>query len=356
MPESEMFSLQSAGCEVISCNTPLDFGDTTRFRKVEFPEQAGLATNSFLQLVPAKLAAEAASNTYVLRFPKGIQGSLMNLHQGGQSTVMRDTAGHFVGTASLYRVDPASLAAFQAFSIASFATGQYFLADISSKLTEVNKKLDDLLAFLQTSKRTELLSELTFVKYALANYSTIMLNDAQRIATIGNLQRAKTKAIADIEFYTERLESSVSGKANESQIQIVLQNKQGIDLASQLYAISGIMETYYSQNWNESYLANIKDDAKPLFALTQNRMIGALRTFSDKVSKELEGRKKNPLAKNEVSKKEREVLRVFDALNSQTESPLLILMKDALNKPSEETELYLRPDGTVYQKIQPQAV
>ena len=244
MSESEMFPLRSVGCEVASCNTPLDFGDTARFRKVEFPEQAGLAANSLLQLVPAELAAEAASSTYVLRFPKGIQGSLMNLHQGGQSAVMKDATGHFVGTASLYRVDPASVAAFQAFSIASFATGQYFLADISSKLTEVNKKLDDLLAFLQTSKRTELLSELTFVKYALANYSTIMLNDAQRIATIGNLQRAKTKAIADIEFYTEQLESAVAGKSNESQAQIVLQSKQGVDLASQLYAISGIMETY----------------------------------------------------------------------------------------------------------------
>ena len=356
MPESEMSPLQSVGCEVTSCNTPLDFGDTTRFRKVEFPEQAGLAANSLLQLVSAELTAKAASNTYVLRFPKGIQGSLMSLRQGGQSIAMRDATGHFVGTASLYRVDPASVTAFKAFSIASFATGQYFLADISSKLTEVNKKLDDLLAFLQTSKRTELLSELTFVKYALANYSTIMLNEAQRVATIGNLQRAKTKAIADIEFYTEQLESSVGGKANESQIQIVLQNKQGVDLASQLYAISVVMETYYSQNWNESYLANIKADAKPLFALTQNRMIGALKTFSDKVTKDIEGRKKNLLAKNDVSQKEREVLQVYDTLNTQTESPLLILMKDALNKPSEETELYLRPDGTVYQKIHLQAV
>ena len=351
MSDSEMLSTQSSSCEITLCDIPLDFGDAMRFHKIEFPEQAGLAANLLLRLVLAELAVGAASSTYVLRFPKGIQGSLINLHQGGQSTVMKDATGHFVGTASLYRTDPVSLATFQVFSIASFATGQYFLADISSKLTEVNKKLDDLLAFLQTSKRTELLSELTFVKYALANYSTIMLNDAQCIATIGNLQRAKTKAIADIEFYTEQLESAVAGKSNESQAQIVLQNKQGVDLASQLYAISGIMETYYSQNWNESYLANIKADAKPLFALTQNRMIGALRTFSDKVTKELEARKKNPLTKNEVSKKECEVLRVCDALNSQAESPLLILMTDALNKPSRETELYLRPDGSVYQKI-----
>lgn len=351
MPESEMFPLRSVGCEVASCNTPLDFGDTARFRKVEFPEQAGLAANSLLQLVPAELAAEAASSTYVLRFPKGIQGSLMNLHQGGQSAVMKDATGHFVGTASLYRVDPASVAAFQAFSIASFATGQYFLADISSKLTEVNKKLDDLLAFLQTSKRTELLSELTFVKYALANYSTIMLNDAQRIATIGNLQRAKTKAIADIEFYTEQLESAVAGKSNESQAQIVLQSKQGVDLASQLYAISGIMETYYSQNWNESYLANLEADAKPLFALTQNRMIGALKTAADKVSQKIEKDENKHFGKNSVSQIEAEVLKTYNTLSTQAEPPLFALMCTSLKQPSQPLELYLRPDGSVYQKV-----
>ena len=236
------------------------------------------------------------------------------------------------------------------FSVASFATGQYFLADISSKLTEVNKKLDDLLVFLQASKRTELLSELTFVKYALANYSTVMLSEPQRMATIGNLQRAKIKAVADMEFYTEQLEDSVGAKTNENQARIVLQNKQGIDLASQLYAISTIMEAYYAQNWNKSYLANINADAKPLFALTQNRMIGALKTFSDKINKEIESKKKG-LLKGDVSANEHKILELLDTLNAQPESPLLALVKDALDKPSTPAELYLRPNGEVYQKV-----
>ena len=122
-------------CGIAPCETHPDFDDSTRFKKVEFPEQAGLAANSLLQLIPAQAAADAASSTYVLRFPKGIHGTLLNLNQGGQSTTMVDATGHFAGTASLYKVDPAAVAAFQMFSVASFATGQYFLADISSKLT-----------------------------------------------------------------------------------------------------------------------------------------------------------------------------------------------------------------------------
>ena len=349
MPDNELRPVDF-NFDVAPCDIPMDFGDSTRFQKVEFPEQAGIAANSLLQLIPAQLAADAAANTYVLRFPNGINGTLMNLHQGGQATTMIDATGHIAGAASLYKVTPASVAAFQMFSAASFVTGQYFLADISSKLTEVNRKLDDLLVFLQASKRTALLSELTFVKYALANYSTIMLSEPQRMATIGNLQRAKIKAIADMEFYTEQLEESVNAKAGENQAATVLQNKQGIDLASQLYAISTIMEVYYAQNWNKSYLANISEDAKPLFALTQNRTISALRSFSDKVSKSIETKKKLP-GKSDVSSNEHKVLEISDALNGQTESPLLAMMKDALNEPSEPAELYLRQNGEVYQKI-----
>ena len=129
-----------------------------------------------------------------------------------------------------------------------------------------------------------------------------------------------------------------------------MQNKQGIDLASQLYAISTIMEAYYAQNWNKSYLANIKADAKPLFALSQNRMIGALKTFSDKINKEIESKKKG-LLKGDVSASEHKILELSDVLNAQSESPLLVLVKDALDKPSAPTELYLRPNGEVYQKV-----
>lgn len=100
----------------------------------------------------------------------------------------------------------------------------------------------------------------------------------------------------------------------------------------------------------QPYLANIKADAKPLFALTQNRMIGALKTFSDKVNKEIESKKKG-LLKGDVSASEHKVLELSDILNAQPESPLLALVKDALDKPSAPTELYLRPNGEVFQKV-----
>lgn len=355
MADDNQLSLKDLNCDVTTSDVAYDFADTSRFRKIKFPEQAGITANSLLRLVPAELAADAASNTYILRFPEGIHGTLMNLHQGGQATTMVDSTGRIAGTASLYKVTPAAAAAFQVFSITSFATGQYFLADISSKLTEVNRKLDDLLVFLQTSKRTELLSELTFVKYALANYSTIMLSEPQRMATISNLQRAKIKAVADMEFYLKELEKNANTKnANaknaENQIRTLLQNKQGVDLASQLYALSTIMESYYAQNLDETYTKYLRDETESLMGLMEKRVSTAIGTFANSIR---DVHKEHPVTKKvkPYTEDEKELLHSSEVLTNRVRHPLIDTVQEALYKPSESTELYLTPDGNVYQKL-----
>ena len=78
-----------------------------------------------------------------------------------------------------------------------------------------------------------------------------MLCEPQRVATLTNLQHAKIKAIEGIEFYTSQLEGAVHGKADKDRAALVLSYKQGIDLASQLYSLSSVLEVYYSQNWSD---------------------------------------------------------------------------------------------------------
>lgn len=279
MANHELLPTQNLNCEVTTSDVSFDFGDTSRFRKIEFPEQAGLTANSLLQLLPAAAASDVASKTYILKFPEGVQGTLLHLRRGGYTTTIVDSTSHFSGTASLHPVDPVSVSLFNVFSVASFATGQYFLRDISSKMSEINRKLDDVLTFLEDSKRTELLSELTFVKYAVNNYSTIMLSEPQRIATLTNVQRSKIRAIADIDFYATELEHRVNAKDTQKNLLSVLNAKQNLDLASQLYAISSIMEPYYAQNWNASYLKNICTEADSLLGYTKNKIFDAISPY-----------------------------------------------------------------------------
>ena len=52
--------------------------------------------------------------------------------------------------------------------------------------------------------------------------------------------------------------------------------------------------------------------------------------------------------KNPYDKK---VFAINSSLKKQTEHPMLAVIKDSLSKPSEQTDLYLLPNGDIYQKL-----
>ena len=59
------------------------------------------------------------------------------------------------------------------------------------------------------------MAEMSFIKYAYENYSSIMSHEEQRIATITSLQEAKKVAMKDIEFCINDLEMTVSHKTKD---------------------------------------------------------------------------------------------------------------------------------------------
>lgn len=343
-------------CEILPCEVPYNFEDTSQFQKLSFPEEACVRLNSLLQLAPAVAAADALSKTYVLRFPEGVQGVLMRLKQGGLSTVMVGGDGRIVGTASLIEAGTEMVNLMNIFTVASFATGQYFLAHISTELSEIRKSIDDVLKFLNDDKRSQLIAELTFVKYAASNFSSIMLSESQRTATLTNLQHSKIAAVSNIEFYTTQLEDKIaskkSGKPSE-QCAAVLQAKQTLDLAMQLYVMSSVMEVYYSQNWNKLYLENIHNDMKQVLTSSKNRMLRSLSAFGTTIQNAHKDVKVIGMSipKGGYSEVENELFKTIDELSNKTELPLLELADDALQSPKKETKLYMTGDGEVYQKV-----
>lgn len=107
-----------------------------------------------------------------------------------------------------------------------------------------------------------------------------MLSEPQRIATLTNIQRSKIRAIADIDFYTTELEHRVNAKDAKKNQEPVLIAKQNLDLSSQLYAISTIMEVYYAQNWNAVYLESVLAEADLLLGHTKNKISDAISPYA----------------------------------------------------------------------------
>ncbi len=79
----------------------------------------------------------------------------------------------------------------------------------------MNLKLDEILEFLYGDKKTELMAEMSFIRYAYENYASIMSHEQQRIATIISLQEARKVAMKDIGSYIYDLETTIFRKTKD---------------------------------------------------------------------------------------------------------------------------------------------
>ena len=231
------------------------------------PEQKG-QVSELLQHIPAVTAAGTMAEAYRVSFPIGLPHTLMGLKRGGFSSQIVAEGKGILGTASLYPM-AAQAAVLGVFTVMSIATGQFFLMQINKELRMINKKLDEILKFLYEEKKAELLSEVIFVKYACDNYDSIMVDEAQRTATIGNIQQAKKIAMKDIEFYQKYLDGKIESGAKKKFGELVTLmddeialNIDSLDMALQLYLISSLMEVYYARNYQKKYIDYVEDAIK----------------------------------------------------------------------------------------------
>lgn len=345
-------SPEALNCEIIpiSSSVSLDFGNKARFKKLApTAEQTALLSN-LTQQMPLMAAGNIAADTYMLVFPDGIEGTLMALKRGGLSTVIIGDDGKITGMASLVEASNAS-ALFSAFSAMSVITGQYFLSQISNDLSKISLNLDKILEFLYGDKRAELLSELNFVKYANKNYVSIMPINAQRIATISNLQRAKATAMRDIEFYITNLHGKKDEPAKdysdfESLSKEALKIKDSLDLAMQLYALASIMEVYFSQNWESNYLDYVKQDVSYYCTKCREQIIfsfSGLQTRNGSF-------KQNIITKFDSSPLANHFSSILDQVKNEDKASLASVVSAALEQPKQQVKLYLNTLGEVYQE------
>lgn len=346
-------SAEALNCEItpIDSSVSLDFGNKARFKKLSPTSEQAVQLSSLTQQIPLIVAGDSIAGTYKLVFPEGIDGTLMALKRGGMSTTIIGNDGKFAGTASL--VEASNMTAlFNAFSAMSIVTGQYFLSKITSDLKMISLNLDKILEFLYGDKRAELLSELNFVKYTCKNYSSIMSIDVQRIATISSLQRAKTIAMRDIEFYITNLNTKKDEQAKDySDFEDIgeeaLKIKDSLDLAMQLYALASIMEVYFSQNWDIDYLEYIKQDVSYFCTKCREQIISS---FSGLYARN-GSFKQNIITKFDSAPLADRFNFILNQIKSEEKPSLAAVVSTALEQPKQQVKFYLNSAGEVYQEI-----
>ena len=278
--------------DVKPCDTAIDLTDGKRFTKLKLTRDQRAQVNALLGAAPSLLGVSTLSQSYVLSFPEGVQGTLMRLKRGGYSTTLQNPeTGQIVGTAALEQtaIQAACLGAFTAMSIAS---GQYFLAEINGKLNMMRLSLDKILEFLYGDKRAELLSEISFIRFAYENYGSIMEHEQQRLSTIVSLQSARKVAMKDIEFYLADLVSTVTAKVQTDILETVekaTQIKDSLELSTQLYVMSELLEVFYSENYDDGFLRYIEEEATAYINKCDKRMLTSFSMLQQALTSHKDG-------------------------------------------------------------------
>lgn len=334
--------------EIKPVNEKIDFENRERFQKLVLTGEQKSRINAMMQYVPAAMSSASMGQAYIVKFPEGVVGTLTKLKQGGFGSMIKGADGQFVGNASLYQLSEQA-AFLGGFTAMSCVTGQYFLSEINNKLRMIKMNLDKILEFLYGDKKAELLSEISFAKYAYRNYNSIMACDQQRIATITSLQEAKKVAIKDVEFYMVDLDTAVNTKENSDVkmwVDRTLQIKDSLDLSMQLFIMSSLLEVYYAENYDSRYLQYLEKEITAYLEKCEKRMISGFSALSMRI-----GEHKGKLwEKVDTQEYKQRVDILLESLHNNEETPMKEIVHSALEKISQEEEYYVH-DGEVYLKI-----
>lgn len=344
--------LEKAGyMDIAACDMAYDFEDQTRFTKLKLDNGEKMRINALLQQAPMAMAAGTLAKAYTVTFPEGVPHVLTALKQGGFGTMVKGESGRFVGSASLYETANQAMM-LNVFTAMSVATGQYFLSEINKEMKMINLKLDKILEFLYGDKKAELMSEISFAKYAYQNYSSIMAHEQQRVATLISLQEAKKVAMKDIEFYMGDLNSAVNADAKNfsefgEMATQAFQIKNSLEVSIQLYMMSSLMEVYFAQNHDPEYIKNLDADMTAYIDKSEKRILTSFSVLQRRIS-EYKGK---PLEKFDKTEYEEEIGKKIDSLNNGEETEIRKFLHASLRASSEKTQYYVNGSGDVYLKV-----
>lgn len=349
--EKSFDALQNrADFELSEVEINYNLNDQHRYIRVPLSPSQRAHWDLFIQQIPQQFAAARVGTAYRITFPKGLPHTLIQLQQGGYGSMIQQ-AGSFVGSASFYSM-LAEGATLSAFSVLSAVTGQYFLNRINRELTMVNKELNDILGFLYGEKKAELLAEVNFVRYAQANFGTIMLQESQRNAVLIGLQEAKRISIKDMEFYIadmERLASEPTGEFDDFlwAKQQTLRARDCVELSSQLYAASSILEMCYSQNFDTTYVEYVRNELDYYIERSDNQIQTSCVNLYDKISNSKKRRSDRDVSTQAM----RELLKMRDYHRHREDSPARIAFNETLDSIIKPAEYIIDNKGNLYQSV-----
>ena len=195
----------------------------------------------------------------------------------------------------------------------------------------------------------QLLAEASFIKYAFYNYSSIMQCSEQRIATLQNIQEAKKVAMKDIEFYMMDLDS-LAHPADGFKVAYVteraFQIKESLDFSIQLYGFACVLEAYYAQNYDPTFLQYVDKELSSYIVKCEKRILGAFSLINGQII----NYKGNLFEKVEKEPYEKRVKDLIESMHMEEDSSLYTTIHNAIQSLTKPKTYYIKNNGDIYVK------
>lgn len=355
--DSALEALINEGVLEVKANDKIiSIEDNPKYKKIELSSAQKARMTDLVNKMPVLLSsgekaalagAFAGSDLYVMTLPKGMRNMVMRFKDGsGYGNTLSFPNGRFAMQSPLQRVDISKQLVSQAivstaFAAMAVATSQYYLNEINNRLDRMSLAVDKILEFLYGDKKAELMAEVTFTKYAMNNFSAIMEQECQRIATISSLHQARIVAMKDVDFYISDLEAIInSNDWMPDRVKKAIQIEDSLSLALQLCVMSIILEINYSQNFNKEYLKYIEDDMSLYIDKCEKTIIGLFNKLQAFIPN---GKRYDKDALHS------EVDKVLEKYGGG-ESELTKSLRSGVRTSNEPAVYYLSPNGDIYIK------
>lgn len=276
------------------------------FKKVEdelFPD-----VSSFLQQLPFSVdtivrSSDSDNCVRLYRDGKKVSYKLLQRVKGFdannpkyRANILGDTLinNDISGQAELVplSVSYAPVVASSLFSIASYATGQYYLKQINSSISEIKDSVNKILQFVQIDKRSQLGSRMRYLEYVHKNIASIISNDFLKSTVLSELQSIRIYSYADYTLYDDLINSEIQ----------VLQSKEKVENISDsigqicdwialfynamsLYIYTIFLETILFEPLDSDYYQYIKNEIEDTITCYNEKIDSFSSTIDDSLNK-----------------------------------------------------------------------
>ena len=249
---------------------PSDMDDITEYMRIPFTGIAALGAG-LSSLLPAfrtvtkTVQTNAGETLYRAVFKDGVSGKLLNSKDGiGKlGTILKDDGGFAqarwveangstITTSTVMPFDPTML----------FMTAA--LMSIEKRLGDIQETQQEILDFLQASKKAEQRGNLTFLADILNNYKYNWNNAMYKSNMHLKVQDIKQKSEENIKFYREQIQKTLQ-KSNillgdqdiKNRIKKLIPDFREYQLSVYLHGFSSFLEVMLLGNYDNGYLGSI---------------------------------------------------------------------------------------------------